>query len=96
MWPNMHNEYKDWARETLNSLDEEDRNLIRQATSDLFYGPLAEDGYPGFERACKEIRKAVDPWIFNASVTSDDTGEECLLDAKTAKRALLGTLAEYI
>ena len=42
------------------------RDLISDATSDLYTGHVEDDDYPGFERACREIRATLpcdDLWV---------------------------------
>jgi len=65
----MKDALKDWTKETKETLDAEVKKLISQANFDLYYGPSGgglddedEDGtpaYPGFETACREIRRAL-------------------------------------
>lgn len=40
-------------------LEDEIRTLVAQANFDLYAGPCQEEGFPGFETACKRIRKAL-------------------------------------
>lgn len=57
---NKDKELGAWAQAwRAENLTEEMRTLINQANFDLWYGPCAEDGYPGFETACKWIRDAL-------------------------------------
>jgi hypothetical protein len=51
---------KAWAAEFLGTLSDETRNLIMSANRDLWEGPHAEDGYPGFVRATLAIREALE------------------------------------
>lgn len=59
-----------WMKE---SLSPEVRELIAQAYSDLYFGPLAigEEGYPGFERALEIIEQEL------ANAPTEVYVEEC-------------------
>lgn len=47
---------KEWKEKFLS---EDVLKLIAQATSDLYNGPVVEEGYPGFVSACVQIKEAL-------------------------------------
>jgi hypothetical protein len=81
--------------------------LTAAAKWDLNFGPHSEEDpeYTGFERACDEIRDWFSDgvptlfWDADAGFVGDHDhgeGEVAVIDTRTVKRALFGSLAEYL
>lgn len=85
------------------------RTLRAAAAWDLNFGPRVEGEYPGFDKACIELRRWFHDevptlyfvaWVPEVTDVKPDDTEDGLdyseIDSSTVKRALFGTLAEYI
>lgn len=59
---------KQWKEE---NLTEEVRSRISQATTDLYYGTVIDDDYPGFITATKEITQALQALPFDVYIDLD-------------------------